>query len=368
MVKAQLTEYGSRIMGFPVGTVFSWEEAKELPPGDPSKGLFVAKWLFEKDEAVESHSEPVRVPVETNSRIKSRHSDFFDNQFDVTVPYVDHTRPTPPTPHVLSELERSINAIEFPRSKASRIRLTNWRKPVFDAVKRHGDFAPHMVRAFTNILEQKDYTTALSMIQEADERLRENGVRYARNDDEIVELAKAKAKAFARRLAASASKDDNERLDIASNLLAQVGLGLPPYLVKQAEKSGDIEPLLKRVSCEIWLRRQLRRAYFSRVESVARDLQLVNTKENPYCSSHSVQVIKSRQFANEQALINTVAYNEDDPEIWFTLQELAAKSISNPMIRRAEMFVRLKAFDEIAVESKHAANFLTVTAPSRFHV
>ncbi|WP_227629931.1 hypothetical protein, partial [Klebsiella pneumoniae] len=38
-------------------------------------------------------------------------------------------------------------------------------------IRRHGDFAPHMQRAFTNILERRDYTTALSMIKDAHDRL-----------------------------------------------------------------------------------------------------------------------------------------------------------------------------------------------------
>lgn len=366
MVTAQLTEYGATITGYPVGTLFSWDEAKELPVGVPDKGLYVANWYFEKPQSNDSVVEPVRIHAATVSRLKGSHSEFYDNQLDVNAVYRDHTKASYPTLTPYSEVEALVNAIVLPASKQSKLRNTDWRKPVFDAVKRHGDFAPHMVRAFTNILELKDYTTALSMIKEADERLRENRVRYCRNDDEIVELAKAKSKAFARILANIF--DESQKIEKAESLLSDIGLALPEYLVKRAEKSGDFEPIFKRVTCDVWLRRQLRRVYFAHVEAVARDLLLINSNQNPYCSAHSVRVIRSRQMANEQAMINTVAFNEEDPEIWFTLHELAAKSISNPVIRRAEMFVRLKAFDEIAVESNHSANFLTVTAPSRFHV
>ena len=62
-----------------------------------------------------------------------------------------------------------------------------------------------------------------------------------------------------------------------------------------------------------------------------------------------------------------MAYEDGNEENWFTLKELSDKSVSNPEIRRGEMFVRIRGFEDIARESDHAAIFLTATAPSRFH-
>ncbi|MVC39890.1 replication endonuclease [Vibrio cholerae] len=266
---------------------------------------------------------------------------------------------------VSNSLDNLIPSHDRTESHASPLSLPPCQD-VAQYIRRHGDFAPHMQRAFTNILERRDYTTALSMIKDAHDRLSRDGIRFARTDDECVELAKAKAKAFSKTL--SKYDEVEERFTKACELLASLGLSFRPELIKQKRQSNELECLTSRAMCENWLRRQLRRRYFAEVEAVARDLLLVSKNENPYCSAHGLEVMKSRKSATEQVLSNTVCYVEDNPETWFTLQELAAKSLSNPTIRRAEMFVRLKAFEDICKESGHVAMFYTVTAPSRFHV
>lgn len=288
-----------------------------------------------------------------------------DDQLVRPANYIDHTSPSNRHSSLRREaLRNQIHSIDISENVTSS--LIAPCDELYRLTRRHGDFAPHMVHAFTNVLERKNFFTAISMIRDADARLRENGIRYSRTDEEIVELAKAKAKAFAKQLCVI--NDIEARFAKAESLLSLLGLSFREDLVKRMRNTGQLEALCNRACCDKWLRRQLRRAYFAQVESVARDLLLVNASENPYCSAHSVNVMKSRRSDTEQALINTVCYLEDDPETWFTLQELSAKSTSNPMIRRAEMFVRLKAFEDICKEHDHVAMFYTVTAPSRFHV
>ncbi len=288
-----------------------------------------------------------------------------DYLFDHVDSYVDHVNPSEIYRTVKRQnLAKQIHSIDL--SDLAETITENPCEQLFKLTRRHGDFAPHMVRAFTNILERKNYITALSMLEDADKRLRADGIRFARNDEEIVELAKAKARAFAKVLLKI--DDVQERFAKAESLLSDLGLSFRPELVKQKQNNGELDSLTNRACCDKWLRRQLRRRYFTEVETVARDLMLVHKSQDAYCSQYSVDVMKGRKSDTEQALINTVCYIEDDPETWFTLQELASKSTSNPMIRRAEMFVRLRAFEDIAKESGHIAMFYTVTAPSRFHV
>ena len=81
---------------------------------------------------------------------------------------------------------------------------------------------------------------------------------------------------------------------------------------------------------------------------MARDLALVQRSKQIYCSDFSLNRHRDRRNSNEIALDNTVAFDEENPENWFTLKELSEKSVSNPSIRRGEMFVRLRGFEEIA--------------------
>ncbi|OEE69473.1 replication endonuclease [Vibrio genomosp. F6] len=364
MNTATITEYGATVTDYPVGTVLSFDEAKELPSGKPDEGLFVATWSVSPSKPVDSVPVKNSVLVDTNFRLHS--SLCLDNQLDINQPFRNHTRPAPQTSDLRNELTKSIDDLELPCNQKHKLRLKNWRQPVFDSIKKHGDFAPSMVRAFTNIMERKDYFTALQMIQDADKRLREDGIRFARNDEEITELAKAKSQAFSKEL--WKIDDVNKRFEKAESLLKTLGLSFRPALVKEKQKNNELDSLCKRAICDKWLRRQLRRLYFTRVENVARDLMLVHKSQDAYCSKHSVSVMQQRNAETDKALVNTVCYLEDNEDTWFTLKELAAKSTANPIIRRAEMFVRLRAFEDIAKESGHVAMFYTVTTPSRFHV
>ncbi|CAH0535464.1 hypothetical protein VST7929_03038 [Vibrio stylophorae] len=256
-------------------------------------------------------------------------------------------------------LNDQINGITL--SNNHKTRLTNWRKNLYSLTRRCRDFGPHMVSAFESIAERQGFHAAMRQIQDAHDRLRENNLNYTLDAHEIRDLAKAKARAH--RLATARIPDVQAKFLKVQSLLADLGLSFPT-----PQNDIPLEPLINRACCEDWLRRQIRRVYLARVESVARDLQLINKAQSPYCSAFGLEQIKARSVDSERALTNTVLYKEDDPSTWFTLYELAAKSVSNPTIRRAEMFVRLRAFEEIAKESGHVAMFYTVTAPSRFHV
>lgn len=62
---------------------------------------------------------------------------------------------------------------------------------------------------------------------------------------------------------------------------------------------------------------------------------------------------------------NTYLQNEEGFSI--PLSEIAEHNISNPVIRRHELMVRIRGFEEVAQYSQHAAVFVTLTTPSRMH-
>ncbi|MBL4829422.1 MAG: replication endonuclease, partial [Aliivibrio sp.] len=241
----------------------------------------------------------------------------------------------------------------------------NWRKPVFNALRHHRDYSASMFKAFTSICEKRSYVEALQAVEQANQRLTICGQRSTMSDDEIKELAAAKSKAFSQKLIRV--EGDAERFEKACDLIATLGLSFSDAAIKAKEASGELFSLVNRSCDEIWLRRQLRRQFAQRVENVSRDLALVHSHKQSYCSDFSVNRYRARKKDNEIALENTIAFDVDDKDNWFTLNELSQKSISNPAIRRAEMFVRLRGFEEIAIEMGHEAIFTTTTTPSRFH-
>ena len=146
-----------------------------------------------------------------------------------------------------------------------------------------------------------------------------------------------------------------------------LGLSFRPDMIDHAKENHELFALINRAVDANWLARQLRRKCAYEVEQVARDMAIVQKSKQPYCSDFSVMRHRDRRQSNQDALENTVCYEDDNPQNWFTVKELSDKSVSNTSLRRAEMFARLNGFEEIAKESGHEAMFYTSTAPSRFH-
>lgn len=242
---------------------------------------------------------------------------------------------------------------------------TNWRKPLFDAISKHGEFAPSLFNSFVSICENKNYFEALEAVQSASKRLRSHNLNATMSESDIKELAKVKSENLSKSLATV--NNDDKRFELAKTFLAHLGLSFEPEQVKRAQLKGELHSLVNRASDEHWLRRQLKRRFLCIVENVARDLNLVHKRKQAYCSDFTLTRFRQRQADNLEALQNTIAVDEDDLDNAFSLSELSDKSVSNPEIRRAEMFVRLKGFEQIASELGHSSVFTTVTAPSSFH-
>lgn len=287
-----------------------------------------------------------------------------DPLFDHVNDFRDHTRSAYP---LHRPLVRAVNAPIYSRDvsdfAAKPSELLCFVLP--RGIKRNGDFTPHMMRAYTDVCKQRDEIEAARMLQDAHERLTIHGYSASMSDDEIQALALAKSRAFTKELMGI---DSPQLLFMrACACLDSIGLEFSDELIKDKSSKGELLSLVERVCDEIFLRRQLRRKCAYHVEQVARDLQLVQRSKQVYCSDFSVKRNRERSFSNAEALENTVAYDSEDETNWFTIADLASKSVSNPEIRRGEMFVRLRGFEELAAEQEHVSVFYTLTSPSRFH-
>lgn len=120
-----------------------------------------------------------------------------------------------------------------------------------------------------------------------------------------------------------------------------------------------------RAACPLWWRRQLRTRHARAVEAVAIEAGRVHRHAGLYCSDDTAARRSSQCARNAQLLENLTATNELGQS--FTLAELAAKSVSSKPIRRMEMMARCKGFELIAQGLGHAAEFYTITTPSKFH-
>ena len=113
-----------------------------------------------------------------------------------------------------------------------------------------------------------------------------------------------------------------------------------------------------------WLRR-MRRKTVQIVAQIERAVNQVSKRKAIYCGDASFAHFKHSQYLSEQFMQSTYLENEDGLSI--PLSEVAAHTVSNPAIRRAELMVRIRGFEEVAKHCGHAAVFTTLTTPSRFH-
>lgn len=136
------------------------------------------------------------------------------------------------------------------------------------------------------------------------------------------------------------------------------------FLSKNLKKK-DKDCLIARFKCSIWWRRQLRKLHARKSEKIGLSLGVVHRGAGAYCSDFAVERRREQKKRNFNILQQLEAENQDGDK--YRLDDLAELGISNPAIKRSELMVRMRGFEEVAKKAGHIAEFYTVTCPSRFH-
>ncbi len=123
---------------------------------------------------------------------------------------------------------------------------------------------------------------------------------------------------------------------------------------------------LARLTDENWWQRKLNKAYGHYEEHIAIIVGKVRSGVSPYVSNHAYKQYQARKRANAAWLNSMMVVNEEHG-IELPLADAVAASIANPEVRRAELMVRMRGFEELAVEGGYVGEFYTWTAPSKYH-
>lgn len=153
--------------------------------------------------------------------------------------------------------------------------------------------------------------------------------------------------------------DEQQTITTLHALCASFGV-LPPD-----EEKYTLEGRLRRMSDKSWWLRKLRKAQRKNIETVMRHLNEVNRRKSIYCSEETLSARASQKFHQEQYLANTTVTNQLGQS--FSLLELSKKGVADPKIRKTELMVRARGFEDLANELGHVATFLTITCPSKYH-
>ncbi|NKD14634.1 replication endonuclease [Aeromonas caviae] len=129
---------------------------------------------------------------------------------------------------------------------------------------------------------------------------------------------------------------------------------------------GAAASLLVRLLDESWWQRKINRAWAIYCELIAILTGQVRKGVSPYASAHAVREFTQRKAAQQAWMASMIAVNEDlGQEI--DLVDAVMSSVANPEIRRHELMVRMRGFEDMAQEQGKLGLFLTLTAPSSYH-
>ncbi|WFQ80908.1 replication endonuclease [Xenorhabdus sp. SF857] len=164
-----------------------------------------------------------------------------------------------------------------------------------------------------------------------------------------------------------------KRLERVYTLLAKLTLQSgtqPPYW--QQFIKGRIEPnddqlcaaLLRMMDAQWWYRR-LKRLCDIKLEHLAIAIGQVQKSASPYVSRTTLHRWLEQKRSNWQFLKEFDLEDEDGNRT--ELSKMVLASVSNPAIKRCELMVRMRGFEDLAKEMGCVGEFYTITAPSRFH-
>jgi hypothetical protein len=114
-----------------------------------------------------------------------------------------------------------------------------------------------------------------------------------------------------------------------------------------------------------WFRRNMKFGG-RQCEDFAREYGMIHVGAAPYISAAGLQRFRENA-ANNQRFLEDHWQVDEDTGLALPATEVAAASVANPALRRAELMLRARGMQEVAERLGHLGMFATLTNPSAFH-
>ncbi|AOM39145.1 replication endonuclease [Xenorhabdus hominickii] len=156
---------------------------------------------------------------------------------------------------------------------------------------------------------------------------------------------------------------------LLANLTLQCGTN-PPYWQRfnRGRKAPSVDQLcsgmLRMMSARWWYFR-LKRLRDIQSEHMAIAVGQVQQAASPYVSRHALREWLEQKRRNREFFKHFDLENEEGERI--SLADTVVHSNANPAIRRCELMVRMRGFEDIANKMNCVGEFYTITAPAKYH-
>ncbi|MDR6348508.1 replication endonuclease [Pantoea sp. SORGH_AS_0659] len=121
-----------------------------------------------------------------------------------------------------------------------------------------------------------------------------------------------------------------------------------------------------RIESSSWWMRRLRKLHDQWREHLMIASGYVHKKAAPYCSEQVLNEWVAQKRANREFL-NAMELEDQATGERTSLADKVDGSVANPAVRRAELMVRMRGFEDLAKAQGMVGDFYTLTAPSRYH-
>lgn len=140
---------------------------------------------------------------------------------------------------------------------------------------------------------------------------------------------------------------------------------MPKFQTVESKHSW-MAKIMARLLDAAWWTRKINKAWDLYTEHAAILMGKVRRGVSPYISNKNLTIYRQRKAAARRWMQQMMVVNHDH-QIEISLEEAISKSVSNPQLRRHELMVRMRGFEDTAAELGYTGLFITWTAPGKFH-